>query len=36
MDNELTNAMTAVVSGDKTAQEAMDELAIVFDQLLAQ
>ena len=36
MDNELTNAMTAVVSGEKTAQEAMDELAVVFDQLLAQ
>ena len=36
MDNELTNAMTAVVSGDKTAQEAMDELAVVFDKLLAQ
>ena len=36
MDNELTNAMTAVVSGEKTAQEAMDELAVVFDKLLAQ
>lgn len=36
MDNELTNAMTAVVNGDKTAQEAMDELAVVFDKLLAQ
>ena len=31
MDNELTNAMTAVVNGEKTAQEAMDELAVVFD-----
>lgn len=34
MDNELTNAMTAVVNGEKTAQEAMDELAVVFDELL--
>lgn len=34
MDNELTNAMTALVNGEKTAQEAMDELAVVFDELL--
>lgn len=34
MDNELTNAMTAVVNGEKIAQEAMDELAVVFDELL--
>lgn len=34
MDNELTNAMTAVVNGEKTAQEALDELAVVFDELL--
>lgn len=34
MDNELTNAMTAVANGEKTAQEAMDELAVVFDELL--
>ena len=34
MDNELTNAMTAVVNGEKTAQEAMDELAVAFDELL--
>ena len=34
MDNELTNAITAVVNGEKTAQEAMDELAVVFDELL--
>ena len=34
MDNELTNAMTAVVNGEKTAQEAMDELAVVCDELL--
>lgn len=34
MDNELTNAMTAVVNGEKTAQETMDELAVVFDELL--
>jgi len=36
MDNDLTTAITAVVSGDKTAQEAMDELATKFDTLLAQ
>lgn len=36
MDNELTTAITAVVSGDKTAQVAMDELATKFDTLLAQ
>ena len=34
MDNELTNAMTAVVNGEKTSQETMDELAVVFDELL--
>jgi len=34
MDNELTMAMTAVVNGEKTAQEAMDELAVKFDALL--
>ena len=34
MDNELTNSMTAVVNGEKTAQETMDELAVVFDELL--
>ena len=34
MDNDLTTAMTAVVSGEKTAQEAMDELATQFDALL--
>ncbi|MFH1512391.1 MAG: extracellular solute-binding protein [Bacillota bacterium] len=36
MDNELNTAMTAVVNGEKTAQEAMDELALTFDALLAQ
>lgn len=36
MDNELSMAMTAVVSGEKTAQEAMDELAVKFDALLKQ
>ena len=34
MDNDLTVAMTAVVSGEKTAQEAMDELAAKWDELL--
>ena len=36
MDNELTMAMTAVVNGEKTAQEAMDGLAAAFDRLLNQ
>jgi len=36
MDTELSNAMTAVVSGEKTAQEAMDALAVTFDALLSQ
>ena len=36
MDNALTAAMTAVVSGEKTAQQAMDELAVQFDALLNQ
>lgn len=36
MDNELSIAMTKVVSGEKTAQEAMDELAVKFDALLKQ
>ncbi len=36
MDNALTMAMTAVVSGEKTAQQAMDELAVTFDDLLKQ
>ena len=35
MDNALNVAMTAVVNGEKTAQEAMDELAVTFDELLA-
>ncbi len=34
MDNALTAAMTAVVTGEKTAQQAMDELAVQFDALL--
>lgn len=36
MDNALNMAMTAVVSGEKTAQQAMDELAVTFDALLKQ
>lgn len=35
MDNELNVAVTAVVSGEKTAQEAMDELAVQYDKLLS-
>ena len=34
MDNELQVAMNAVVTGEKTAQEAMDELAASWDILL--
>ena len=33
-DNELTMAVTAVVTGEKTAQEALDELAAQWDELL--
>lgn len=36
MDSELTLAVTAVMSNEKTAQEAMDELAAKFDELLQQ
>ena len=35
MDNELSVAVTVVVSGEKTAAQAMDELAEKFDALLA-
>ena len=34
MDNDLQVAMNAVVTGEKTAQEAMDELAASWDALL--
>ena len=34
MDDALSTAMTAVCSGEKTAKEAMDELAVTFDKLL--
>ncbi len=34
MDNGLQVAMNAVVTGEKTAQEAMDELAVAWDVLL--
>ena len=34
MDNGLQVAMNAVVTGEKTAQEAMDELAVAWDTLL--
>jgi multiple sugar transport system substrate-binding protein len=36
MDDELNAAVTAVMSGDKTAQDAMDELAVQWDALLAE
>ena len=36
IDNELTTAVTAVMTGDKTAQDAMDELAVKVDALLAE
>lgn len=35
MDSELSAAVSAVMNGEKTAQEAMDELAAVFDEMLA-
>lgn len=35
MDSELATAVTAVMNGEKTAQEAMDELAQKFDAMLA-
>ncbi len=35
MDNELSVAVTAVMNGEKTAKEAMDELAVTFDEMLA-
>lgn len=34
MDNELSVAVTAVMNDEKTAKEAMDELAVKFDSLL--
>lgn len=36
MDSELNMAVTAVISGEMTAQQAMDELAVKFDELLKQ
>jgi multiple sugar transport system substrate-binding protein len=36
MDNELGIAVTSVLQGEKTAKEAMDELALIFDTLLKQ
>lgn len=36
MDSELSVAVTAVMNGEKTAREAMDELAVKYDALLAQ
>lgn len=35
MDSELSVAVSAVMNGEKTAQEAMDELAGTFDEMLA-
>ncbi len=36
IDNELSVAVTGVMNGEKTAQEAMDELAVKVDALLAE
>lgn len=36
MDSELSVAITAVMNGEKTAQEAMDDLAVTWDALLAE
>lgn len=36
IDNELSTAVTAVMTGDKTAQDAMDELAVKVDALLSE
>lgn len=36
IDSELSVAVTAVMNGDKTAQDAMDELAVKVDALLAE
>lgn len=35
MDNELMVSVTAVMNGEKSAQDAMDELAVKWDALLA-
>lgn len=35
MDSELSVAVTAVMNGEKTAEEAMNELALTFDEMLA-
>ncbi len=35
MDSELSVAVTAVMNGEKTAKEAMDDLAVTFDEMLA-
>ena len=36
IDSELATAVTAVMNGEKAAQEAMDELAQKVDALLAE
>lgn len=36
IDGELSSAVTAVMSGEKTAQAAMDELAVKIDAILAE
>ena len=36
MDTEFSTAVTAVMNGEKTAQDAMDELAVKFDTMLAE
>lgn len=36
IDSELSVAVTAVMNGEKTAQQAMDELAVTIDKLLVE
>ena len=36
MDSELSVTVTSVMNGEKTAQEAMDELAVLYDELLSE
>jgi multiple sugar transport system substrate-binding protein len=35
IDSELTVAVTSVMNGEKSAQQAMDDLAVKMDELLA-
>ena len=36
MDSELSVAVSDVMNGNKTAQQAMDDLAAEFDEMLAE